>query len=174
MTRRPRARLLLGAAGVAGTAIVLDRLARAPMVRFARMAGSSIAAPDAAGWITDFLNAAYYRRPPGLREVNDLRLAFCIVTTYWHRAGHRRLRGWDVLPFHRAFGTDRFLDNRRSDRLTLNRDQLLGGRRACSAPGSPTPTPIPRGGAGVSLSKRRTSARRTTRRIGCAARGCAS
>ena len=27
------------------------------------MAGSTIAAPDAAGWITDFLNAAYYRRP---------------------------------------------------------------------------------------------------------------
>jgi len=137
MTRRPRARLLLGAAGVAGTAIVLDRLARAPMVRFARMAGSSIAAPDAAGWITDFLNAAYYRRPPGLREVNDLRLAFCIVTTYWHRAGHRRLRGWDVLPFHRAFGTDRFLDNRRSDRLTLNRDQLLGGAARLLGPWFP-------------------------------------
>lgn len=28
-------------------------------VRFARMAGSSLAAPDAAGWVTDFLNAAY-------------------------------------------------------------------------------------------------------------------
>ena len=30
--------------------------------RFARMAGSSIAAPSAAGWVTDFLNAAYFAR----------------------------------------------------------------------------------------------------------------
>ena len=32
-------------------------------VGFAKMAGSSIAGPDAAAWVTDFLNAAYYRRP---------------------------------------------------------------------------------------------------------------
>ena len=31
-------------------------------IRFARMAGSTIAAPGAAGWVTDFLNAAYYAR----------------------------------------------------------------------------------------------------------------
>src|SRR3954464_8431454 len=30
-------------------------------LRFARMTGSSIAGRDAAAWITDFLNAAYYR-----------------------------------------------------------------------------------------------------------------
>ena len=30
---------------------------------FARMTGSSIAGRDAAPWVTDFLNAAYYRRP---------------------------------------------------------------------------------------------------------------
>ena len=32
-------------------------------LRFARMTGSSIAGRDAAPWVTDFLNAAYYRRP---------------------------------------------------------------------------------------------------------------
>lgn len=97
------------------------------MLRFTRMAGSSIAAPDAAGWVTDLLNAAYYRRPPGLRQVDDLRLAFTIITTYWHRNGHRRLHAYDVLPFHGAFGRDRFFDNRRSDRGTMNRDQLFEG-----------------------------------------------
>ena len=32
-------------------------------LRTARMAGTSIAAPDAAAWVTDFLNAAYYGAP---------------------------------------------------------------------------------------------------------------
>ena len=54
-------------------------------LRFARMAGSSIAARDAAIWVTDFLNAAYYRRPAAERDVDDLRLAFAILTTYWYR-----------------------------------------------------------------------------------------
>ncbi len=137
MIQRPRAHLLLGAAGVAGTAIALDRLARSSMISFARMSGSSIAAPGAAGWVTDFLNAAYYRRPPGWRDIDDLRLASCIVTTYWRRAGYRRLRAWDVAPFHRAFGADRFLDNRRSDRLTLDRGQLVAGAARLLGPWFP-------------------------------------
>ena len=45
-------------------------------LRFARMTGSSIAARNAAAWVTDFLNAAYYRRPADERDVDDLRLAF--------------------------------------------------------------------------------------------------
>jgi hypothetical protein len=95
-------------------------------LRFARMAGSSLAQPDAAGWVTDFLNAAYYARPPAERDVDDLRLAFGVVTTRWHRLG-RRLRAYDVLAFHRAFGADRFL---REPRLRLTREQLLeGGER---------------------------------------------
>ena len=53
----------------------------------ARMAGTSIAAPDAAPWVTDFLNAAYYARPEGEREIDDLRLAFCVLTTRWSRLG---------------------------------------------------------------------------------------
>ncbi len=92
-------------------------------VRFARMAGSSLAAPDAAGWVTDFLNAAYYARPAAERDVADLRLAYGIVTTRWHQLD-RRLRIHDALAFHRAFGADRFL---RSPRLTLSRAQLLAG-----------------------------------------------
>jgi hypothetical protein len=95
-------------------------------LRFARMAGSSLAAPDAAGWVTDFLNAAYYARPPAERDVADLRLAYGIVTTRWDRLG-RRLRIHDAIAFHRAFGEHRFL---RSPRLTLTHEQLLeGGRR---------------------------------------------
>jgi hypothetical protein len=44
-------------------------------LRFARMSGSTIAGRDAAAWITDFLNAAYYyRHPVGGRDVDDLRL----------------------------------------------------------------------------------------------------
>src|SRR3954465_7035199 len=90
---------------------------------FARMAGSSIAGRDAAPWVTDFLNAAYYRRPPEARDVDDVRLAFSILTTYWARqATGRRLRVTDVAAFHRAFGADRF-DTSRSTRGTLSREE---------------------------------------------------
>ena len=53
------------------------------------MTGSSIAGRDAAPWVTDFLNAAYYRRPVAGRQVDDLRLAFSVVTTYWYRKGRQ-------------------------------------------------------------------------------------
>jgi hypothetical protein len=96
-------------------------------IRFARMAGSSIASRDAAPWVTDFLNAAYYRRTDADRAVDDLRLAFCVLTTYWHRhAAGRRLHVTDLPAFHRAFGSDRF-DAERSARGTLDRAQLLEG-----------------------------------------------
>jgi len=76
---------------------------------FARMAGSSIAGRDAAAWVTDFLNAAYYRRPVDERDVDDLRLAFAVLTTYWYRAHpQRKLRVTDLPAFHRAFGAERF------------------------------------------------------------------
>lgn len=55
-----------------------DAAGRLPLpgeVRFARMSGSSIAAPDAMGWVVDFLNAAFFARPPAERDVDDLRLA---------------------------------------------------------------------------------------------------
>jgi hypothetical protein len=117
--------LMAGAAFGAGAFI--GRASASPQLRFARMAGSSIAAPDAAGWITDFLNAAYYRREPDRRDVDDLRLASAIVTTRWHRLGHRRLRLGDAVPFYSAFGRDRFLDGARSARGALDRGQLLEG-----------------------------------------------
>ena len=96
-------------------------------LRFARMSGSSIAGRDAAPWVTDFLNAAYYRRAVDEREVDDLRLAFAILTTYWYRnASGRRLRITDLAAFHRAFGSERF-DTSASERGLLSREQLLAG-----------------------------------------------
>jgi hypothetical protein len=121
------------AAGAALGGLAALRVARSPQARFTRMAGSSIAAPDAAGWITDFLNAAYYRRDPAEREVDDLRLAFGIVTTRWHELG-RRLRGPDVVPFHRAFGRERLFSRPRG---TLDREQLLGGAAQLLGPWFP-------------------------------------
>ncbi len=95
-------------------------------LRVARMSGSSIAAPSAAGWVTDFLNAAYFARPPAAREPDDLRLAFSVLTTRWHRAG-RRLDVRDVGAFHRAFGGDRLRRVARLDKPTLDRDAVLAG-----------------------------------------------
>jgi hypothetical protein len=127
--------LLLGAAFGAGA--LVGRASASSQLRFARMSGSSIAGPDAAGWITDFLNAAYYRRDPAGREVDDLRLASAIVTTRWHLLGHRRLRLSDAVPFHSAFGRDRFVDGARSARGTLDRSQLLDGAARLLGPWFP-------------------------------------
>jgi hypothetical protein len=102
----------------------------ASVLRFARMAGSSICAGDAAPWVTDFLNAAYYRRPIAERDVDDMRLAFSILTTYWWgKPNHRRLHGSDLTAFHRAFGAYRF-DSLQSARGTLSRGQLEAGAAA--------------------------------------------
>jgi hypothetical protein len=99
-------------------------------LRFARMSGSSIAGRDAAAWVTDFLNAAYYRHPVEERDVDEMRLAFSVLTTYWERNKNgRRLRVTDLSAFHRAFGAHRF-DTDRSDRGLLSRDQLLEGAAA--------------------------------------------
>jgi hypothetical protein len=108
-------------------AVIERAVAKSGPLRFARMAGSSIAGRDAAAWVTDFLNAAYYRRAVAEREVDDLRLAFCILTTAWHRKGAaHRLRLTDLPAFHRAFGSERF-SVQESARGTLNRGQLLEG-----------------------------------------------
>src|ERR1035437_895099 len=91
------------------------------------MTGSSIAGRDAAVWVTDFLNTAYYRRSEQERDVDDLRLAFCVLTTYWYRKpGHGRLHDTDLPAFHRAFGAERFATGD-SGRGTLSRAQLLDG-----------------------------------------------
>ena len=98
-------------------------------LRFARMSGSSIAGRDAAAWVTDFLNAAYYRRPVDERQVDDLRLAFSVLTTYWYRKARGRLRITDLPAFHRAYGVLRF-DTQETGRGLLSRDQLLHGATA--------------------------------------------
>ncbi len=96
-------------------------------LRFARMTGSSIAGRDAAPWVTDFLNAAYYRRAVDDREVDDLRFAFGVLTTYWYNKDtHRRLHLSDLAAFHKAFGSERFHTDR-SARGTLSREQLEEG-----------------------------------------------
>ena len=92
---------------------------------FARMSGSSIAGADAAPWVTDFLNAACYRRPVAGRDPDDLRLAWCILTTAWERKGSR-LHLTDLPAFHRAFGAQR-LSTDGSTRGTLDRAALLDG-----------------------------------------------
>jgi len=96
-------------------------------LQFARMTGSSIAGRDAAPWVTDFLNAAYYRRPVSEREVDDIRLAFAILTTYWYdKDPSRKLRITDLGAFHQAFGSHRF-ETQDSGRGLLTREQLLDG-----------------------------------------------
>src|SRR3954454_16537908 len=96
-------------------------------LRFARMTGSSIAGRDAAPWVTDFLNAAYYRRAVDDRDVDDLRLAFSVLTTYWYNKDtQRRLHVSDLPAFHKAFGGERFHTDK-SARGTLSRAQLEEG-----------------------------------------------
>ena len=120
--------------GVLGAAVAARHAWRSPTAYLARMSGTSTSAPDAVGWVTDFLNAAYYARIPELREVRDLRLAFSILTTRWNQLGHRRLHAHDVAAFHRAFGRARLSDSADSPRGTLTREQLLAGAERLIGP----------------------------------------
>ncbi len=122
------------ALGLVGAAVVARRASRSPAAWLMRMSGTTVSAPDAAGWVTDFLNAAYYARSPELREVEDLRVALAILTTRWHRKGHHRLHAPDVAAFHRAFFRDRILDKSHSPRGTLDREQLMTGAERLLGP----------------------------------------
>lgn len=113
--------------GFIAAAAVARRAWRLPAVQLARMSGTSISGPDAVAWVTDFLNASYYARRSELRDVEDLRIAFTILTTRWHQLGHRRLRAPDVLAFHRAFFRERILDASHTPRGRLDREQLFAG-----------------------------------------------
>lgn len=95
-----------------------------PPLRFVRMAGSSIAAPGAMGWVTDFLDASFYARAREERDVADLRLALGILTTRWERTG-RRLGARDLGGFVKAFHGLRLRGSLRLDRAAL----LDGGSR---------------------------------------------
>lgn len=99
---------LVSAAAGAVIALGGQRALRSAPGRFVRMGGSTLASVGAAAWITDFLTASYYAKPRDRRDLNDLRVAFLVLTTYWHRAGARQLGAADVARFHRALGTSRF------------------------------------------------------------------
>ena len=88
-------------------------------LRFARMAGCSIATPAAAGWVTDFLNAAYHARPEAQRDPADLRLAYGVLTTRWADLPDRRLGAADVVALHRAYARLRLRGRGRLDREAL-------------------------------------------------------
>jgi hypothetical protein len=121
------ARSHLVSAGAGGAiALVAERAWQAAPARFARMSGSTVAGPAAALWVTDFLNAAYYAKDRERRDLDELRLAFMVLTTFWYRNGARTLSPADVVRFHRAFGTARFRGT--GGRTgTLDRASLLQG-----------------------------------------------
>lgn len=127
---------LTAAAVGAGAALLTDRLRAAGALRTASLAGSTVAAPTAAAWVTDFLNAAYYAKEPGDRHLDDLRLAFTVLTTYWNEHGSQRLGASDVLRFHRAFGTAR-LRGAGGRTGTLDRAALLAGGATLFGPWFP-------------------------------------
>jgi len=120
--------------GLVGAAVAARRTWRSPAMSLVRMTGTTISTPDAAGWVTDFLSAAYYARQAELREVEDLRVATASLTTRWHRNGHHRLHVHDVVAFHRAFFRGRISDTAQSPRGTLNREQLFAGARRLLGP----------------------------------------
>lgn len=100
----------------------------------ARMSGSSIAAPSAVGWVTDFLDAAYYARPQEERDTDDLRLALAVLTTRWHCLD-RRLGLRDLRSFNGAFGRDRLRAAARRAGPVLDRSALLEGGERLLGPG---------------------------------------
>ena len=121
------------------------------------MAGSSIAGRDAAPWVTDFLNAAYYRRA-GRRErdVDDLRLAFASSRpTGTARRPAAGCASPTCAAFHRAFGARPLRHRALGARHARPRRSCCARRGArCSATGSRTPTPTTRAAAGASRSRR--------------------
>ena len=127
MNARGAARSATTTLGVVAAGAAARRAWRSSPLTVARMSGTSITAPDAVGWVTDFLNAAYYARLPEVRAVEDLRVAFAILTTRWHQRGHHRLHAHDVLAFHRAFFRERIVDSADTPRGTLDREQLFTG-----------------------------------------------
>jgi hypothetical protein len=86
-------------------------------LQLVRMPGSSIAAGSAAGWVTDFLNAAYYAHPHDDRDPADLRLAHGILATRWHREA-RRLGARDLPAFALAWTALRLSADGGRGRLT--------------------------------------------------------
>jgi hypothetical protein len=104
-----------------------EALAQAPgFAQFAGMVGSSIATKDSTPWVLHFLSAAYYTKADDERELDDLHLAFAVLTTYWHRLG-RPLRATDVHGFHQPFRRARSGSGSHYPAGRLNREQLEAG-----------------------------------------------
>jgi hypothetical protein len=95
--------------------------------RFAGMAGSSIAGRSAVDWVTHFLNASYYGVPRETRDLGHLRLAWAVLTTYWHQLGGGPLGARHVRRFHQSFRAARSPGGSRYPRGLLDRHQLEGG-----------------------------------------------
>jgi hypothetical protein len=113
---------VLGALSKAG-----DTVDPGGLGRFVRMAGSSIAGRDAAAWVTHFLNACYYGVPRGSRDLENLRIAWGVLTTYWHQLGGGPLRAYHLRRFHHSFRAARSTGGSRYPRGLLDRDQLVDG-----------------------------------------------
>ena len=104
-----------------------QELSQAPgLAQFAAMVGSSIATKDSTPWVLHFLSAVYYTKADDERELDDLRLAFAVLTTHWHRLG-RPLHATDVHGFHHAFRRVRSGSGSHYPAGRLNRAQLEAG-----------------------------------------------
>jgi len=95
--------------------------------RFAAMAGSSIAGRSSVDWVTHFLNASYYGVPRESRDLAQLRLAWAVLTTYWHQLGGGPLGARHVRRFHQSFRAARSPDGSSYPRGLLDGNQLEGG-----------------------------------------------
>ena len=79
------------------------------------------------GWVTHFLNASYYGVPRESRDLADLRLAWAVLTTYWHQLGGGPLGARHVRRFHHSFRSAGSPDGSSYPRGLLDRNQLEGG-----------------------------------------------
>jgi hypothetical protein len=95
--------------------------------QFARMAGSSIAGLDSVGWVTHFLNAAYYGVPSERRALENLHIASAVLTTHWHTLSAPQLNAGDVRRFHHSFRLSRAPGGSRYPHGLLDHEQLVGG-----------------------------------------------
>jgi hypothetical protein len=78
-------------------------------------------------WVTHFLNASYYGVPRESRDLAHLRLAWAVLTTYWHELGGGQLGARQVRRFHHSFRSAGSPDGSSYPRGLLDRDQLEGG-----------------------------------------------
>jgi hypothetical protein len=91
------------------------------------MAGSSIAGRSAVDWVTHFLNASYYGVPRESRDLARLRVAWAVLTTYWHQVNGGPLGARHVRRFHQSFRAARSPGGRSYPRGLLDHQQLEGG-----------------------------------------------